>query len=297
MYRKRKRKDNTKLKIIVTAIIFVVALSIILLIIFVQPKKDKPKAPVLNTSSLSSKESSSSQNSSVLSSSIQSSSSQNAVISSANSSSSQVVSPVTLSSGYVPPTVMVDSSYLSDALFIGDSITQGIDGYNVMPNTNVFAKDGISLNSVYTIKILFRNAQMGVLDAVTAVKPAKVYLLFGINEMGYSTPDQLAARYQDLIAKIRAIVPNTVIYIQSITPVSEKYEQTPKNATNQKIDTYNQRLIQLTNQIKVYYLNIAEIYKDPNGKQNQIYSGGDGLHINFVGYKAWMDYVLTHTVK
>ena len=182
-------------------------------------------------------------------------------------------------------------------MFIGDSITQGIYGYNVMPNTNVFAKDGISLNTVYTIKISFRNAQMGVLDAVTAVKPTKIYLLFGINEMSYSTPDQIASRYQDLITKIRAIVPNTLIYIQSITPVSEKYEQTPKNETNQDIDTYNQRLIQLSNQIKVYYLNIAEIYKDPSGKQNQIYSGGDGLHINLLGYQAWMDYVLTHTVK
>jgi lysophospholipase L1-like esterase len=288
MYRKREKKDKKKLKAIILTIVIVMALVITLVIIFYKSKNAKPKVTILNTSSQSSKKSSSSQTVS-----------QKAEISSANNSS--LVSTNSVTSSSASSSNSSDTSYLSDALFIGDSLTEGIEGYGVMPNTYVAAGVGLSLNNIInkadSAKIKCNGVSMSILDVVAVLKPKKLYLLLGINEINYITPDQLCGLYKQFIDKIRERVPNAIIYIQSITPTTEDYEANKNPGVNAKINEHNLKLVEFTKNNNLYYLNIAEIFKDSKGYLLANYSGGDGLHFNDSGYKAWMDYVLAHTVK
>lgn len=57
--------------------------------------------------------------------------------------------------GAVPASDWVSSDYFNDAVFVGDSISTGIELYGVMDGTTVLAGTGANLSSIYTSPCLF----------------------------------------------------------------------------------------------------------------------------------------------
>src|SRR5262245_29182085 len=93
-----------------------------------------------------------------------------------------------------------------DIIFLGNSITAGTDWAELlgMPNAR---NRGISGD--ITFGVLER------LDEVTEGKPAKVFILIGINDIQRNIPDTLIVQnYQKMIRRIKAESPATKIYFQ-----------------------------------------------------------------------------------
>ena len=193
----------------------------------------------------------------------------------------------------------VASSYFDDAMFVGDSITEGIKLYEVMSNTTVLSSTGINLDSIFTKQVVTSadGSKKTIIEASKDYNPGKIYVLMGINSM-LSGEDAFVASYERVIDELIAQHPDSILYIQSILPVTADYEKRKNAVTdNATIDAYNKRLKALAEQKGVYYLNVAEIFKDETGALHAQASPKDGIHFGANWYRKWFDYLRTHAAQ
>lgn len=191
------------------------------------------------------------------------------------------------------------SDYFDDALFVGDSITEGIKLYDVMNNATILASTGVNLNTLYTKAAITLDdgSKVPILDATAAAvegHPGKIYLMMGVNSL-LSDEDTFRTDYGRVVDTLISQHPEAILYIQSILPVTAAYEQKPEAVTdNAKIDRYNEVLKELAAEKGVYYLNVAEVFKDENGCLPASASPNDGIHFGSSWYRTWFDYLRTH---
>ncbi|MBQ2756164.1 MAG: hypothetical protein IJF27_05785, partial [Oscillospiraceae bacterium] len=209
---------------------------------------------------------------------------------SSDETSKPAVTPGTVdTSGYsytskVPVSPAVDNSYFDDAIFIGDSITEGIKAYNLMSNTTVVSNVGISLFNVATRQCI--NTGDGTRITIPqAIKQhpnaTKIYIMLGVNGLNGTTVDNFKSLYGNFIDIVRTSHPNAEIYIVSMFPINEKkfYNSGyPKGITNKQIDQFNFELMKLCTAKGVNFLYVAECIKEPNGELSAK-ATGDGMHI------------------
>ncbi len=208
------------------------------------------------------------------------------------------VTPTTGSSSQVDPepvSVMmeVDERYFEDALFIGDSRTDGlrlfspIDGadYYCGTSMNIFKvmDSDITVGSYKGLKNLLKNKTYG-----------KIYIMFGINECGYDD-DVFAAKYRSVIEEIRASQPDAIIYIQSILYVTQKHEANYPVFASDNIKGKNAKLKELANDVDVFYLEVNDVLNDGTDHLPSDYTG-DGVHLKANYYHYWKEYLLAHAV-
>lgn len=191
------------------------------------------------------------------------------------------------------------SEYFDDALFVGDSITEGIKLYDVMNNATVLSDVGVNLNSLYTKEVIETadGRKIPIMEASASCNPGKIYLLMGINSIA-ADEESFRASYGRVVETLMTQHPNAIVYIQSILPVTAAYEARPNAvADNAKIDRYNAIIKELAAEKGVYYLNVAEIFKDADGCLYASASPKDGIHFGSAWYRKWFDYLRTHGVE
>ncbi len=197
----------------------------------------------------------------------------------------------------IPLQPAVENYYFNTAMFVGDSLTTGIDLYDVMTNTTVIAKTGINTNTILTSKaIKVSGVKMTFLQAMKRHNPKYIYIMLGSNGIHFQTKSKLISGYSEFIDGVKKQHPNAIIYIQSILPVTAKKQASNSAFANSKINTYNAAILELAAQKGVYYVNVAEALKDANGNLSTSFDGGDGMHLNKKGYIVWIEYLKRHTV-
>lgn len=191
------------------------------------------------------------------------------------------------------------SEYFDDALFVGDSITEGIKLYDVMNNATVLSDVGVNLNDIYTKEVIETadGRKIPIMEASANYNPGKIYLLMGINSIA-ADEESFRASYGRVVDTLITQHPDAIVYIQSILPVTAAYEARPNAvADNAKIDRYNAIIKELAAEKGVYYLNVAEIFKDADGCLYASASPKDGIHFGSAWYRKWFDYLRTHGVE
>lgn len=180
-----------------------------------------------------------------------------------------------------------DQLYFKDCVFIGDSITTGIELYGVTKDATVLADKGLNTTSV-----------MKYVSDVGKIKPKYIYIMLGSNDIGFAnmTPDRLIANYDKFVKGVKDASPASVIFLQSVFPVTKAFEVKRPAYTNENIDGYNARISQMAAENGVRYLNVAEALKDENNDLRHEISPGEGMHIEKKGYYIWLQYVLDHKV-
>lgn len=201
-----------------------------------------------------------------------------------------------VSSALVPKSARVGDVYFDDAAFVGDSITEGIGLYQTMDNAKVIAAMGINLDTVFKDdQIRTKEGNKSVLSVLKETDPKKIYIMFGANGVGWFTPEHFKETYAVFLDEVKKQHPDSVIYLQSILPVTKGYEaDESRNITNEKIDAYNQLVMEVAEEGGVYYLDVASAFKDETGALPDD-SNGDGMHFSAAYYTKWFDYLKTHT--
>lgn len=208
--------------------------------------------------------------------------------------------PPQTTAGAVALSGAVDSSYFDDAIFFGDSISTGIPLYHMADNAAVVAMTGINPDNIN-----YRQAiDTGEEERVTLLQAAaahgergKVYIMLGGNGLGLDM-DAFIRGYKTFLDSVQQQYPGAVIYLQSITPVVEGYQnEFVPDIDNDKIDEYNREILALAQREGVYYLDVASALKDPEGNLPTEASPVDGMHFTPEYYTRWFDYLKTHTVQ
>lgn len=177
-----------------------------------------------------------------------------------------------------------------DIIFLGNSITNGAEWSELFQNPNVKNR-GIS-----------GDICMGVydrLDAILKGKPAKIFLLIGINDVNRGTSsDTIVSRIKLITQKIKHDSPKTKLYLQSVLPVTDYYKMFGGHTSRaQVIPEINQGLQQLAREEKVTYIDLyAHFIDEKTGKMNIQYTN-DGLHLLGKGYLKWVEIVKPYINK
>ena len=177
-----------------------------------------------------------------------------------------------------------------DIIFLGNSITNGGEWAELLNNKHVKNR-GIS-----------GDVCMGVydrLDAILKGKPAKIFLLIGINDVSRGTPaDKIVNRIGKIVKKIKKNSPKTKLYLQSILPVTDHYKMFGNHTRHwQMVKGINEKLVGLAESEKVTYIDLYSHFVDSvTGKMNVQYSN-DGLHLLGKGYLKWAEIVKPYVLK
>ena len=177
-----------------------------------------------------------------------------------------------------------------DIIFLGNSITNGGEWAELLNNKHVKNR-GISgdvCTGVYDR-----------LDAILKGKPAKIFLLIGINDVSQGTPaDTIVNRIGKIVMKNKKNSPKTKLYLQSILPVTDHYKMFGNHTRHwQMVKEINEKLAVLAESEKVTYIDLYSHFVDPvTGKMNVQYSN-DGLHLLGNGYLRWAEIVKPYVLK
>lgn len=202
-----------------------------------------------------------------------------------------------------PASDPVDMSYFSDALFIGDSRTEGLQLYSGIEGASFYCYKGITIFDVMQEnpkKLITINGQKySIVDALSAEagKYSKVYISLGINELGYYDDQGFHDKFAALIDHIRETQPNAIIYLQNQVPVNPTLcaKNWPSYVNNDKVAVYNGIFEQLAEEKQVVLLDVASALSNSDGilaQENTV----DGVHFTTSWYKTWLTYLMNHTV-
>lgn len=200
-------------------------------------------------------------------------------------------------SSALPPesTAKAGEGWFEDAVFIGNSLTEGLRNYDGLDGASYYAGKGLMVDTVYTKKIVSAGGRQ--YTAVQAVKKnrfGKVYLMFGINELGWSSSQTFFDDYGKLIDDIKKGSSGVKIYVQSIMPVSAKKSESSTIYNNAKIREFNGRLEKLAKDKNAVYLDVASAVADGSGALPEGASL-DGVHLNAQYCGKWCGYLQEHT--
>ena len=189
----------------------------------------------------------------------------------------------------------VSNDYFDDALFIGDSRTVGLMEYGSIKNATFFASTGMDIYKIYNQKINVGNR--GKTDLLTLLgnnKYSKVYVMLGINELGYDS-DATFRKYTELIDTIKAHQPDAIIYIQANMHVSAKRSASDDIFNNDNINAFNNRISGLADNSNIFYLDVNAMFDDNNGNLRADYTNDD-THVLGKYYKIWTDWIASNAV-
>ena len=195
----------------------------------------------------------------------------------------------------VPESEAVDDGYFADAAFIGDSRTQGLRLYSGLKDTNWLCSVGLTVETAATEKFSVADGKYTALDALGVLKPAKVYIMLGLNELGWKSADIFIEKYAAIIDAALAANPDCLVYVQSILPVSAAKDAGGTWCNNANVNARNERLKELAEEKGVYYLDVASAFR---GEDGCLPAGDtpDGIHLTPGLCVSWLDYLKTHTV-
>ena len=200
----------------------------------------------------------------------------------------------------VPESAEQGAEFFADAVFLGDSLTDGLMLYSVVRPANVLAVKGVSVFTIGSKPVLpdpKGGEDITILDALEQDKSyGKIYLLLGVNELGEPSDSRFINAYGELIDRLEENYPDADIYIQSMMPVNESKARSAglaKAITNENIARRNGLLQALCAEKGVFFLDLYSLMLDENGMLPREETN-DGVHLYIPGYQKWYAYLCTH---
>ncbi|MCR5556974.1 MAG: hypothetical protein K6F75_05370 [Butyrivibrio sp.] len=186
--------------------------------------------------------------------------------------------------------------YLNRCVFLGDSRTVAMVNYGFFNDDAALAQIGISHPSFASNKFINNAGKEYTLKSYLGSHQAPViYILLGVNGINGLSEQKYKDSFRTLIDSVAQMAPNSNIVLVAIGPVDDNgiYKNSVQNAW---IDKYNDFLLETAKEKQIFYLDIAEILKGPDGQVKSEYNGGDGLHYSGRGCEAIFKYIVEHPV-
>ena len=195
----------------------------------------------------------------------------------------------------VPMGETVADTYFDDVVFLGDSRTDGFRLYSGLNTGTYLYATGATVESVFSKSVDTPQGKMPLLDALAKTSCGKIYVMLGVNELGWVGTDTFRNQAAKMLRQIQTDHPEAVVVIQSLLPVSAEQDAKGSYVNNQRIGVYNQILRELAEELELPYLDVAEAVTDEDGCLRADWNF-DGVHLNKAGCQAWLEYLRTHPV-
>jgi lysophospholipase L1-like esterase len=162
-------------------------------------------------------------------------------------------------------------------VFLGNSLTELFD-LSVLGDTTYINR---GITGDFTEGVLKR------LDEVISLKPAKLFIEIGINDLVEHVPVQeICNNYDEIIDRVRKGSPLTQIYMQSLLPVRMKSSfLTSSEDVNGVIKQQNEELRKVAEKYRVAFIDLHDSFA--NGNEINPRLTWDGVHLVDEGYEIW----------
>lgn len=207
------------------------------------------------------------------------------------------VTPVPEVSGPdIPERETADDEFFADAAFMGNSLMDGFRLFSGLTTCDYYAATSMTVVGVDSnVCITLENGNAGTLIDGLSQKPyGKIYILLGINEIGYEVSTFIDL-YGKMLDTIIAAQPDCDIYIMGLTPVSAAKSAGSDTFNMTRITSYNTALHELAAERGCYYLDLVDALAGDDGYLPANVTT-DGIHFSAEVYKQWLDYIKTHYV-
>ncbi|MDD3346724.1 GDSL-type esterase/lipase family protein [Oscillibacter sp.] len=197
----------------------------------------------------------------------------------------------------VPESLPVEDTYFTSAVFLGDSRTEGLFLYSGLRQGAFLYAVGATVESVFSKNVWETelDEKIPLLDALAQAECERVYVMLGVNELGWSKVETFHDQYAKVIDRIRSDHPGAEVVLQSLLPVSAKQEAKKSYVNNSRILAYNDAVMALAQEKECPYLNVAEAVTGEDGCLKPELTS-DGVHLNIAGCRIWVEYLRTHSV-
>lgn len=177
----------------------------------------------------------------------------------------------------------VDSTSI---VFLGNSLTHGCEWHELFDMPQIKNR-GINGDIIEGIRLR--------LPAVTEGKPAKIFLLCGVNDISHDlTADSIVSALGDLITEIRNATPLTRLYVESLLPFDSRVGRYKAIAGKEDVvRQVNALLKPVVEQAGATWINVYPAFADEEGYLRSELSN-DGLHLLGPGYIIWRDLLMPY---
>ena len=199
-----------------------------------------------------------------------------------------------------PAADAVEMDYFDDALFIGDSRTDGLRLYSGIKGADFYCYKGLTVFEMDTKKVVeMDGGKYTVVEALErGPQYAKIYISLGINELGYVDDNAFYKTFTEFLQQVKASQPDAVIYLQNLVPVNPSVcaaKGQPSYVNNDRVADYNAIFPRLAEEQGVVLLDVATALTD----EDHILPAdatADGVHFTKAWYQKWLTYLMEHTV-
>lgn len=225
------------------------------------------------------------------------------------STSSAPIEAMNPSDSDASPSTLPDSQIISrlayafsldQAVFLGDSLTQGWGTYDFGSGDAALAGRVISELSASLPDEQTRwqdnktKKLYSPIDKVVGLNPVHLLLQFGTNGLAENTeetPKQLLSQYAVTIDLLKGRLPGCVLYLQAVPYTTQAAGESHPGLSHDSITAFNDALAALAGEKGCMYLDVNEVLA-PDGVLKSEYAAADGIHITPEGYLAWKSYLL-----
>lgn len=204
----------------------------------------------------------------------------------------------------LPQTADAGRTYLDETLFIGDSNTARYMMYadetgtaftTLKNNIGVVSMGAQAITTLKCEQFKEYSGMYTIPDAVAMLKPRRIVICFGTNNLYGSSTDatNFISNYLKGLQAIETAWPYADIIVSAIPPLDKQRDNT--NLTMTQVDAYNAAILQMCEENGYKFLNTAEVLKDEStGWAKKDYTLSDGVHLSKVAVTAVFNYVRTH---
>lgn len=167
-----------------------------------------------------------------------------------------------------------------EIVFVGNSITEMGEWQELLPGKPVVNR-GISGDVTYGV--------LARVDEVLSSKPAKIFILSGVNDLKRGIPvDTVAKTFERILVTMKTVSPKTKVFVEGILPVNEGMLAAQyKKVNNAVIGSLNSLLRALAAKYGYTYVDVAPAVADENGQLKKE-NTQDGLHLWPAAYIKWV---------
>lgn len=171
-------------------------------------------------------------------------------------------------------------------VMLGNSLTHGCEWHELLGNPNVVNR-GINGDIAEGIDLR--------LDGILRGRPAKIFLLCGVNDVSHDlSADSIASAVEAIVGRIQRESPTTKVYLQSLLPINNSFGRYKRIfGKEQTIRDINALLEAYAAKNDITWINLYPAFADEKGNLRSDLTN-DGLHLLGPGYIIWREILLPY---
>lgn len=169
-----------------------------------------------------------------------------------------------------------EKSFISQSLFVGDSICSGFEVYGLIAPDNVIATKSVGARNLQDYLHIYEGKEQEFSYILEKAQPKLVFLSMGMNDINMIGPDKYCDNYGKIIDMVLEKT-DAEVYYCAITPVDSNF------TSNERIQYFNNSMYDYIKEHypdRVHTVDFGRLLVCDDGiKLCDVLSGGDGIHL------------------